>query len=160
MVWLAVAIECGKNDVGFWFNVQENHSIPPFKVAYEEERMSLLRRGCEFVGYAKPIALATRSLQFSGVNVDLKSLFKGYILTDLDENPESANVAVTASHVYNAIIVDKRDKICLIRPDIRWYMMRHKRTFVTRGTNSKISALMTVWSLCQIIHGSCVILRL
>jgi len=104
------AIECGKNNVGFWFDVQENHSIPPFKVAYEEERMSLLRRGCEFIGYANPIALATRSLQFNGVNVDLKPLFKGYILTDLDENPESANVAVTASHVYNAIIVDKQDK--------------------------------------------------
>ncbi len=33
-----------------------------------------------------------------------------YVLTDLVRNPESVNVATVAAHVYNAIVVDVRDK--------------------------------------------------
>ncbi|MDR1982084.1 MAG: hypothetical protein LBQ39_10790, partial [Tannerellaceae bacterium] len=39
-----------------------------------------------------------------------KTLFDGYILTDLRNNPESGTVAVTASHIYNGIIVDREDR--------------------------------------------------
>ena len=35
-----------------------------------------------------------------------KSLFEGYVLTDLKNNPESGNIAAVASHVYNALIAD------------------------------------------------------
>lgn len=37
-------------------------------------------------------------------------LGKNYVLTDVRNNPESGNVAVVASHVYNAFIVDVRDR--------------------------------------------------
>ncbi len=35
---------------------------------------------------------------------------KNYVLTDLKANPESGNVAIVASHVYDAFIVDVQDK--------------------------------------------------
>jgi len=38
------------------------------------------------------------------------NLIKGYVLTDIENNEESATVAAVASHVYSAIIVDVRDK--------------------------------------------------
>lgn len=41
---------------------------------------------------------------------DLKSLIDGYVLTDVANNPESGVVAAVASHVYNSVIVDIRDK--------------------------------------------------
>jgi hypothetical protein len=47
------------------------------------------------------------SLLKSGV---FSKLIKGYILTDITNNPESATYATVAAHVYNAIIVDIRDK--------------------------------------------------
>jgi hypothetical protein len=37
-------------------------------------------------------------------------LGKKYVLTDVNNNPESSVVAVVASHVYNAFIIDVRDK--------------------------------------------------
>jgi len=45
-----------------------------------------------------------------GVKVQLKGMFDGYVLTDVKNNPESGVVASVASHVYNSIIVDIRDK--------------------------------------------------
>lgn len=40
----------------------------------------------------------------------MEALGKKYVLTDLRNNPESGVVAVVASHVYGAFIVDKRDQ--------------------------------------------------
>ena len=41
---------------------------------------------------------------------ELKSMIDGYVLTDVVNNPESDVVAAVASHVYNSVIVDVRDK--------------------------------------------------
>ena len=38
------------------------------------------------------------------------NIVKGYILTDITNNPESSSYATVASHVYSGIIVDIRDK--------------------------------------------------
>lgn len=40
----------------------------------------------------------------------MKALGQNYVLTDVRRNPESGNVAIVASHVYGAFIVDKRDQ--------------------------------------------------
>ena len=39
----------------------------------------------------------------------MDALGRNYVMTDVRNNPESSVVAVVASHVYNAIIVDVRD---------------------------------------------------
>jgi len=46
----------------------------------------------------------------NGYDVTVRQFFDGYVLTDLVNNPESGNVAVAASSVYNSIIVDVRDE--------------------------------------------------
>ena len=44
------------------------------------------------------------------MTIQVKGMFDGYVLTDIEHNPESGVVASVASHVYNSIIVDVRDK--------------------------------------------------
>lgn len=63
------------------------------------------------IGKQTALELATRSDRgdWEGRDVDLRHLFEGYVLTDVARNPESANVAAVASHVYNSLIVDVRD---------------------------------------------------
>lgn len=63
------------------------------------------------IGRQTAIELATKTYSpYEGVEVDVKSLIDGYVLTDVENNPESNIVATVASHVYNSIIVDVRDK--------------------------------------------------
>jgi|GEM_PF-227045 len=47
---------------------------------------------------------------WNGINPSVKQFVKGYVLCDVTGNPESANVAAVAAHVYDAIIVDKTDE--------------------------------------------------
>lgn len=63
-------------------------------LAYDTERALLGTR----LGNKTAIQIVTDS-QF-------RSLFEGYVLTDLKNNPESGNIAAVASHVYNALIAD------------------------------------------------------
>jgi len=100
----ARAVQNGKTDVGIWIlNGQDN------RIAYRTERKSLEERGCRFLGETGPVELATRQMEpVDGTDVSVKNLFDGYILTDMDHNPESGTVAVTASHVYNGLVVDKK----------------------------------------------------
>jgi hypothetical protein len=58
-------------------------------------------------GVYKKVETDGLSLLKSGV---YSSLIKGYVLTDVVNNPESSVVAAVASHVYYAIIVDVRDE--------------------------------------------------
>ena len=59
------------------------------------------------IGRQTAYELATKEYgTWNGQDVTVKQLFKGYVLTDLVNNPESANVAAVASHVYSSIIVD------------------------------------------------------
>ncbi len=100
---IARALNDGKTDMGIWIvNSRDNG------VAYRAERESLQERGCRFLGPVNPIDLLTGKIkQPDGRGENLKNLFKGYILTDMDNNPESGTVAVNASQVYNGLIIDK-----------------------------------------------------
>ena len=102
----ARALEQGKTDVGVWMTCDADRAV-----AYRKERASLEERGCRFLPQSSPWQLATENFEpVEGENVTLRYLFDGYILTDLEKNPESGSVAVTASHVYNGLIVDKQDR--------------------------------------------------
>ncbi|MDR1981541.1 MAG: hypothetical protein LBQ39_07985, partial [Tannerellaceae bacterium] len=102
----ARALQQNKTDVGVWIEQGMDS-----RVAYQKERASLESRGCRFFAKATPRQLATETFEaVDGIDVTLKTLFDGYILTDLRNNPESGTVAVTASHIYNGIIVDREDR--------------------------------------------------
>ncbi len=100
---MAKAVLAGKTDAGVWIvNARDNG------IAYQEERQSLKDRGCHFLDEVDPVELSTcRMDSVDGKDVNVKGMFCGYILTDMDKNPESGTVAVTASHVYNGLVVDK-----------------------------------------------------
>ena len=102
----ARALEQGKTDVGVWMACNADRAV-----AYRKERTWQEAHGCRFLPEVSPLQLATETFApVEGSDVTLKHLFDGYILTDLKKNPESASVAVTASHVYNGLIVDKQDR--------------------------------------------------
>ena len=72
-------------------------------LAYDTERALL---GPEIAAQTA-LELATLDYgEWEGINVQPKDLFKGYVLTDLKNNPESGNIAAVASHVYDALIAD------------------------------------------------------
>ncbi len=98
----ARAIQEGKTDTGIWIVTGRDKDI-----AYKAERESLEKRGCRFLESVDPIELLTGKIETQKPAVNFKKLFDGYILTDVDNNPESGTVAVTASHIYNGLIVDK-----------------------------------------------------
>lgn len=90
----------GKTKVGVW--------IEAGGTGYDMERSEL---GRQITGSQTAIDLVTKTFgQWEGYDVTVRDLFDGYVLTDLMHNPESANVAAVASHVYNALIVDVRDE--------------------------------------------------
>lgn len=94
------ALEEGKSDVGVWLETEGE--------AYDLSRACL---GNE-AGRQTGVELATKTYgPAGGVKVNVRDLFDGYVLTDVTENPESNPVATVASHVFNAIIVDVRDKV-------------------------------------------------
>jgi hypothetical protein len=97
---VARAIQNGKTDTGFWIVNGRDDGV-----AYKAERESLKNSGCRFLDSVDPIELLTGEAKSQEPN--FKNLFDGYILIDMDHNPESGTVAVNASHVYNGIIVDK-----------------------------------------------------
>ncbi|SMO89431.1 GxGYxY sequence motif-containing protein [Saccharicrinis carchari] len=99
------AVEQGKSQVGVWLN---DHSG---KASYKSSKQALSDMGVAEIGMQSAIELATRNYgEKDGINLKIKDLFDGYVLTDVENNPESNIVASVASHVYNSIIVDIRDK--------------------------------------------------
>jgi len=83
------AMDEGTVDFGLWLQCNGD--------AYDAAKANL---GTE-LGKKTAIELATG---------ELKSMIDGYVLTDVVNNPESDVVAAVASHVYNSVIVDVRDK--------------------------------------------------
>lgn len=83
------AMDKGEVDFGLWLQCNGK--------SYEAAKANL----GEEIGRKTAIELATGELKF---------LIDGYVLTDVADNPESGVVAAVASHVYNSVIVDIRDK--------------------------------------------------
>ena len=99
------AVQQRKGEMGVWFH--DELATPSYQKA---------KKGLADLGVADQGKISAEELAFKdysmvdGVDVSLRNLFDGYILTDIANNPESGIVASTASHVYNAIIVDVVDE--------------------------------------------------
>ena len=100
------AVQQGKSKIGVWFNDPEN------RVSYKVSKMALENLGIKELGLKSGLALATDDYG-SRVKIpsQLKSIINGFVLTDIEKNPESNLVASVAAHVYNSIIVDVRDQL-------------------------------------------------
>lgn len=93
------AYEEGRSEVYMWLGVNDT--------PYENVRKTLGKE----IGRASAIDILSKQYsEVDGINVNVRDLVKGYVLTDVVGNPESAQAAATASHVFDAIIVDVRDK--------------------------------------------------
>ena len=93
------ALQQGRTDVGVWLDVKG--------AAYDKSKEQLGRS----LGNVTALDLCTKTYEnVDGCRVDVRSLINGYVLTDVVNNPESANVAAVASHIYNSVIVDIRDR--------------------------------------------------
>lgn len=99
------AVQEGRTKVSVWMGAE----MEPF--GYGLAHQALHDMGIKPLGVisAMDLALKTQSV-VDGIDTDVRHLFDGYVLTDVENNPESAIVAATASHVFNAIIVDVRDR--------------------------------------------------
>src|SRR5690606_3686582 len=90
------AVEQGKSDVGVWLM---DHAERP---SYRKGLLALENRGVWMLGKQTGIDLASILHE--------NDSFNSYVLTDVENNPESNIVASVAAHVFNAIIVDARDQ--------------------------------------------------
>ncbi len=98
-------VEEGKSDVAVWLY---DHGG---KASYKVSKQALEDMGICEQGVQNGLELACSDYEsVDGLRVQLKGFFDGYVLTDVKNNPESGIVASVASHVYNSIIVDVRDK--------------------------------------------------
>lgn len=98
-------VEEGKSDVAVWLY---DHCG---KASYKVSKQALEDMGICEQGVQNGLELACSDYEsVDGLRLQLKDFFDGYVLTDVKNNPESGIVASVASHVYNSIIVDVRDK--------------------------------------------------
>ena len=98
-------VEEGKSDVAVWLY---DHGG---KASYKVSKQALEDMGICEQGVQNGLELACSDYEsVDGLRPQLKGFFDGYVLTDVKNNPESGIVASVASHVYNSIIVDVRDK--------------------------------------------------
>jgi len=117
-----LATEEGKSKVAVWMD--EGTDYPAYTIC----RTAFEAMGIKGIGKRTAVELATEQFE---PGEDLKQIWTGkdgkpgYILTDVVNNPESGNVAAVAAHVYQAIIVDVRDKDFF---DGRGYVMRYDAT--------------------------------
>ena len=98
-------VEEGKSDVAVW--LYDHGGKASYKVSKQaSEDMGICEQGVQ-----NGLELACSDYEsVDGLRLQLKDFFDGYVLTDVKNNPESGIVASVASHVYNSIIVDVRDK--------------------------------------------------
>lgn len=112
-----------RTDVGIWMGSERENS------GYAVSHAALRTLGIGCAGTASTLDLATKSFEkIDGVDVNVKHLVDGYVLTDVANNPESNIVASTASHVYNAIIVDVRDRAIFDKAGYRMLYDATKKT--------------------------------
>ncbi len=93
------ALEQGKTNVGIWLENSQD--------AYARVKKTL---GSEIGRQTGTELLSKDYGEWEGKKVNVRDLVDGYVLSDVEKNPESAVVATIASHVYNSVIVDVRDK--------------------------------------------------
>ncbi|UIR57449.1 hypothetical protein LZQ00_06420 [Sphingobacterium sp. SRCM116780] len=99
------AVQQGKSEIGVWLHDHAGRE------SYGLSKQALTDMGISEQGMQSAIELARNNYGPSeGIKLQLKDLFDGYVLTDVTNNPESNIVASVASSVYNALIVDVRDK--------------------------------------------------
>jgi len=99
------AVDEGRAQIAVWL-YDHGH-----RDSYELSKKALDNLGMNEQGLQTGLELALNDYNDAdGVKIQLKGLFDGYVLTDLKNNPESNLVATVASHVYNSIIVDVRDR--------------------------------------------------
>jgi hypothetical protein len=100
------AVQNNESNVGIWMGNQQHPEIG----GYLQSRNALSNMGIINLGEINAFDLATKSqATYNGKDVSLNDKFKKYVLIDVNK-PESTIVAPTASHVYDALIVDVRDK--------------------------------------------------
>lgn len=100
-----LAVEEGRSDIAVWLHDHSN------KESYKVCKEALDQMGITEQGRQTGIELISKDYgNADNINIQLKDIFEGYVLTDIVKNPESAMVAAVASHVFNSIIVDIRDK--------------------------------------------------
>lgn len=117
------AVDDGKSEIGVWLYDHEGRES--YRLSYE----ALKSMGIAEQGLQTGIELARNNYSTSdGVEIQIKDLFDGYVLTDVTNNPESNIVASIASHVYNSIIVDVRDKA---NYDAAGYTMKYDARYKT-----------------------------
>lgn len=93
------ALDEGKIEFGVWLEASgEAYDLSKAAIGQEIGRQTGIELASNVYG------------TFEGLQVNVRDLFAGYVLTDVKNKPESNIVATVASHVYNAIIVDIRDK--------------------------------------------------
>ena len=98
-------VEEGKSDVAVWLY---DHGG---KASYKVSKQALEDMGICEQGVQNGLELACSDYEsVDGLRVQLRGYFDGDVLTEVKNNPESGIVASVASHVYNSIIVDVRDK--------------------------------------------------
>lgn len=99
------SVDRGESEIGVW--LYDHGGRESYKLSVE----ALKNLGVSEQGMQSGLELAKNSYGASdGVHIQLKDYFDGYVLTDVENNPESNIVASVASHVYNSIIVDIRDR--------------------------------------------------
>ena len=99
------AAEQKKTKIGIWMGSSEERS------GYAVSHRALDEMGITPLGDVTALELATQDFcKVGGIDTGVRQFFDGYVLTDVANNPESNIVASVASHVYNSIIVDVRDR--------------------------------------------------
>jgi hypothetical protein len=101
------AVDEGRSEIGVWLGEADYEG----RESYGLTVGALNGMGIAEQGRQTGVELAKNDYEpADGVHIQIKDLFDGYVLTDVENNPESNIVASVASHVYNSIIVDVRDK--------------------------------------------------
>ncbi|HBG40492.1 MAG TPA: hypothetical protein DDW85_03625 [Porphyromonadaceae bacterium] len=117
------AVEEGKSEIGMWMCDHENRK------SYQRSLEALHQMGISEQGQQTGAELAQNNYEPSdGILIQVKDLFDGYVLTDVENNPESNTVASVAAHVYNSIVIDIRDKA---KYDKAGYTMQYDARYKT-----------------------------
>ncbi|GHU98320.1 hypothetical protein FACS1894159_00620 [Bacteroidia bacterium] len=141
----AKALGEGRSKVVVWLGNREKE-----RNGYLHSRTGLEALGIKDLGEMNAIDLATKTLPKES---DVKHFFSGYVLIDAVGNPESTIVGPTASHVYDAIIVDVRDKAIFDKAGYKMVYDARKKTTADAWTEFKDYCSNQALVLIPVQHG-------